>query len=129
MYSGAKGTERKYRFQGSKVPRSRFDGSRFDGSGFDGSGFDGSMFEPGTNQEPGTRNPEPGTRNLEPGTFEPGTRNYGTWNLLNLSLNAIFWNLPADVRGMASMNSKASGSQNFGKFGARNDRRSSGDAD
>src|SRR5204862_2376720 len=44
---------------------------------------------------------------------------------LNRSRSADLRNLPAAVRGIASMNSNASGSQNFGNCGARNARSSS----
>jgi hypothetical protein len=43
----------------------------------------------------------------------------------NVSRSSVFLNLPADVRGIASTNTKASGSQNFAKRGARKARRSS----
>lgn len=43
----------------------------------------------------------------------------------NVSRSSDFLNLPADVRGIDSTNTKASGSQNFAKRGARKARRSS----
>lgn len=44
----------------------------------------------------------------------------------NFSRNSVFLNFPADVRGIESTNTNASGSQNFAKRGARKPRSSSG---